>query len=89
MCVNWLSIGSDNGLSPIRRQAITWTIAWLCSSEIQIEMQNISFTEMQLNIPSSERWPFCPGGDELILLCIPLLKLLPLGDSANANTRRA
>ena len=23
--VNWVSIGSDNGLSPVRRQAITYT----------------------------------------------------------------
>ena len=23
--VNWVSIGSGNGLSPIQRQAITWT----------------------------------------------------------------
>ena len=25
--MNWVSIGSDNGLSPDRRQAITWTNA--------------------------------------------------------------
>ena len=25
--VNWVSISSGNGLSPVRRQAITWTIA--------------------------------------------------------------
>ena len=29
--VNWVSIGSDNGLSPVRRQAITWTNADLLS----------------------------------------------------------
>ena len=23
--VNWVGIGSGNGLSPVRRQAITWT----------------------------------------------------------------
>ena len=27
--VNWVNIGPDNGLSPIRRQAIIWTNAWL------------------------------------------------------------
>ena len=25
--VNWVSIGSDNSFSPVRRQAITWTNA--------------------------------------------------------------
>ena len=29
--VNWAIIGSGNGLSPIRRQAITWTNAGLLS----------------------------------------------------------
>ena len=28
---NLVSIGSDTGLSPIRRQAIIWTNAWLLS----------------------------------------------------------
>ena len=27
--VNWVNIGSDNGLSPVRHQAITWTSAGL------------------------------------------------------------
>ena len=31
LSVNWISIGSGNGLSPIRRQAITWTNAHLLS----------------------------------------------------------
>ena len=51
--VNWVSIGSDNGLSPIRRQAIIKTSAGLLSigpigtnfSEICIEIQNFSFTK--------------------------------------------
>ena len=29
--VNWVSIGPDNGLAPVRRQAITWTNAHLLS----------------------------------------------------------
>ena len=56
--VNWVSIGSDNGLSPVLHQAITWTNADLLSigplgikfSEIQIEIQNFSFMEMHLKI---------------------------------------
>ena len=46
--VNWVSIGSDNGLAPVRRQAITWTNADLLSigplgtylSEIWIKIQS-------------------------------------------------
>ena len=52
-CVNWVSIGPGNGLSPVRLQAITWTNADLLSivpfvtncGEIWIEIQNISFTK--------------------------------------------
>ena len=46
--VNWVSIGSDNGLSPIQRQAIIWTYIGLLSieplwtnlSEISIKLLN-------------------------------------------------
>ena len=72
--VNWVSIGSDNGLSPLRRHAITWTNADLLSfgplrktvSEIRIEIQNFSVMKMHWNISSAKWRPFCPGGDELI-----------------------
>ena len=74
--VNRISIGSDNGLSPIRRQAIFETNDGLFSigplgthfSEILIKMQNFSFTKMHLKISSAKWRPFCPGGDELIIL---------------------
>ena len=68
--VNWISIGSDNGLSPVRHQAFTWTNAdfllfgplGTTVSEIRIEIQNFSFTKMHLNILSSAKWrPFSPG----------------------------
>ena len=69
-----LSIGSDNGLSPIRRQAIIWTNAGLLSieplgtnfSEILSKRQNFSFTEIHLKISPAKWRPFYPGGDELI-----------------------
>ena len=72
--VNWVSIGSDNGLSPVSFQAITWTNADILSvgllganfSEIQNKIQNFSFSKMHLKISSIEWRPFCPGGDELI-----------------------
>ena len=70
--LNWVSIGLDNGLSPVWRQAITWTNVHLLSigplgtncSEILIKIQNISFTKMHLKITSAKWRPFCPGRDE-------------------------
>ena len=71
--VDRVSIGSDNGLSPVRRQAIIWTNAVLFSivpsgtkfSEIRIKIQDFSFMKMHLKISSAKRRPFCPGKDEL------------------------
>ena len=71
--MNWVIIGSGNGLSPVRRQAITWTNADLLSirplgtnfSVIRIKIQNFSFTKMHLKLSSAKWRPFCPGGDEL------------------------
>ena len=48
--MNWISIGSDNGLLPVQHQAITWTNADLLSigplginfSEIWIKKQKFS-----------------------------------------------
>ena len=66
--VNWVSIGSDNGLLPIQRQAIILANAGLLLirplgtnfSEILIKIQNFAFTKMHLKM--SVKWrPFCPG----------------------------
>ena len=51
--MNRVSIALDNGLSPIRRQAIIQTNAGLLSigtnfSEILIKVKNVSFTKMHL-----------------------------------------
>ena len=63
------SIGSDNGLSPGRRQAIIWTNAGILLigplgtsfSKISIEIHILSFKKMHLKI-SSRKWrPFCLG----------------------------
>ena len=67
--VNLVSIGSDNGLSPMRRQAITWTNACLLSieplgtnfSEVLIKIPNFSSMKMHLNISSAKWRPFCSG----------------------------
>ena len=83
ICISKLTIiGSDNGFSSGRRQAIIWTNAGLSSigplktnfSEILIKTQNFSFTKMHLKISSGKRQLFCPGGD--------VLNHWPIGDAA-------
>ena len=62
-------IGSDNGLSPGRRQAITWTNAGILLiwplgtnfSEMLIEIHTFSFKKMHLKMSSAKRRPFCLG----------------------------
>ena len=62
-------IGSDNGLSPGRRQAIIWTndgillIGTLRTnfSEILIEIRTFSFKKMGLKVSSAKWRPFCLG----------------------------
>ena len=68
LCVSKLTnIGSDNGLSPSRRQAIIWTNAGILLtgpletnfSEIFIKIHIISFKKMLLKVLSGEWQPFC------------------------------
>ena len=75
ICVGKLTIiGSDNGLSPSRRQAIVWTKAgtlliWPLGtnfSEILFEIHTFSFRKMYLEMSSGKRRPFCPGLNVLI-----------------------
>ena len=62
-------IGSDNGLSPGRRQAIIWTNAGILLSgslgtnfsEISIKMLTFSFTKMRLKVSSAKWRPSCLG----------------------------
>ena len=70
MCVSKLTIiGSDNGLSPDRRQAIIWTNAGILLirplgtnfSEILIEILKFSFKKMRLKVSFVKRRPFCLG----------------------------
>ena len=67
ICVGKLTIiGSDNGLSPERRQAIIWTNAGILLigplrtnfSEILIEIQTFSFKKMHLKMSSAKWRPF-------------------------------
>ena len=70
ICVSKLTIiGSDNGLSPDRRQAIIWTNAGILLirplgtnfNEILIEIP-----KMRLKVSSAKRRPFCLGLNVLI-----------------------
>ena len=67
ICVGKVTtIGSDNGLSPGRRQAIIWTIAITLLigplgtnfSEILIRIQTFSFKKMHLKMSSAKWCPF-------------------------------
>ena len=77
ICVGKLTIiGSDNGLSPGRHQAIIWTNARLLLigplgtnfSEILIAIETFSFKKMHLKISSAKWRPSCLGLNVLIKL---------------------
>ena len=77
-CVSKLTvIGSDNGLSPDRRQAIIWTNAGILLigplgtnfSEISIEILTFSFKKMGLKVSSAKGRPLCLGLNVLSLGC--------------------
>ena len=83
MCVSRLTItGSDNGLSPGRRQAIIWTNAEILLivplgtnfSEHLIETLTFSFTKMRLKVSSAKWRPFCLGLN--VLKCLGLFSPL-------------
>ena len=70
ICVGNLTIiGSDNCLSPGRRQAIIWTNVGILLigplgtnfSEMLIEIQTFSFKKIHLKMSSGKRRPFCLG----------------------------
>ena len=88
ICVSDLtSIGSDNGLSPGRRQAIIRTNAGILLirplgtnfSEFLGEILIFSFKKMRFKVSSAKRRPFCLGLNELMSHpCSALCMLLPL-----------
>ena len=70
LCISELSIiGSDNGLSPGRRQVIIWTNAGILLvgplrtnfSEILVKIHTFSFSKIHLKMSSVKWRPFCPG----------------------------
>ena len=75
ICVSKLTIiGSDNGLSPGRRQAIVWTNDGILLtgtlgtnlSEILSKINTFSFKKMHLKMTSVKWRPFCLGLNVLI-----------------------
>ena len=68
-------IGSGNGLSPGRRQAIIWTdssiLLFGTNSEDLIEIQKFSLNKMHLKMSSAKWPPFRLGLNVLIGYCIP------------------
>ena len=78
ICVGKLTnIGSDNGLSPGRRQAIIWTNAGILLigtletnfSEFLIVIHTFSFNKMHLKMSSAKWRPFCLGLNVLTQAC--------------------
>ena len=78
LCVSKLtSIGSDNGLSPARRQAIIWTNAGILLirilgtnfSEIIGKIHSFSFKNMHLKMSSAKGRLFSLGLNELMAHC--------------------
>ena len=70
ICVSKLTIiGSDNGLSPRRRQTIIWTNVAILAiwrqrtyiSEILFKIQKFPLKKMHLNMSSAKWRPFCLG----------------------------
>ena len=65
--VTYAIIVSDNGLSPVWCQAISWTNTDLLSigplgtnfGEISIKINTLSFKEVHLKMSSGRWWPFC------------------------------
>ena len=78
-------IGSDNGLSPGRRQAIIWTNAGILLigrlgtnfSDISIKIVTFSFTKMRLKVSSAKWRPFCLSLN--VLIYDDFLSVEPLG----------
>ena len=83
ICVSKLGIiGTNNGLSPVRCQAIIWTNADLLSigplgrnfSDIYIRLPQFSFSKLHLKMSSAKRRLFCLGVNALKPFCIILLQ---------------
>ena len=91
ICVSKLTIiGSDNGLSPERHEAIIWINVGILLigplgtnfSEILIEIYTFSFKTTHLKMPSGKWRPFCLG---LIVLTLYMLNSTLLKEYENTQ----
>ena len=94
ICVSKLTIiGSDNGLSPARRQTIIWTNdgIWMIGPlrtnfcEILIEVITFLFKKIRLKVSSAKRRPICLGIN-VLKRNLQLVKILSRAD-INVNQR--
>ena len=94
ICVSKLTIiGSDNGLSPGRRQAIIWTNAGILSirnlgtnfSEIFSEIHAFSFKKMHWKMSSAKWRPLCLGLN--VLKTYHSLQQCPKGEDWHTTSR--
>ena len=85
ICVSKLSIiASDNGLSPVRRQAIVWTSAGILLigpwgtnfSDILIDIHTFSFKKIDLKMSSAKWRPFFHG--------LNVLNIIGMNDDQNS-----
>ena len=96
--MNWIISGSGNGLSPVRRQAITWSndgLLWIGLLETSFSepwIGILSFSSKKVHFKISKCslpiWrPFCPGRGELTQLHPwPLLYATTLTDPCGTPT---
>ena len=103
ICVSKLTIiGSDNGLSPGRRQAIIWTndgillirTFWTHFSEIVSEIHTFSFKKMHFKMSSGKWQPSCLGLNDLKLFphqwhCVQEIYWLPVDSKHKGLKLRA
>ena len=92
ICINKIAIiGSHNGLSPGRRQAIIWTNAgilliWLLGtnfSEISIKIDTFSLKKIHLKMSSGKWRPSCLGLN--VLTHLPLGKVVVISQTTFSN----
>ena len=88
-------IVSDNGLSPVRSQAIIWTSAGLLpiwslginSSEIWIKTQQFSFKKLWVNMSTAKCRPYCLGLNVFIMRSVNTESCNSSGSSVNASKK--
>ena len=98
ICVGKLTvIGSENGLSPSRRQAIMWTNAGLLSigplltyfNEVLIKTQQFSLEKMHLNMSSAKRGLCCLGPNVLTEIQLQAVFTANNGNTVSSCSERS